>query len=89
MDEQQNEQLKGVVSNIIFACGGDTLQYDETINEVAKAVKEYIKNLTEVSLKLSERSDVVSPDGVIRALQVDPVTQYQVKEVFNQLKNKN
>ena len=73
--------LEKPVSHILFACAGDTQQYDETVSALADVAGTYIARLTRESVRVSSTPGTVKADDVVRALRCDPRTQTHVADV--------
>ena len=82
----KKDQLREVVSQLIYACVAEKEQYEETIDAVIASLEMYISNLTLAALKCADAPNKIKPDDVIRAMVNDPPKQTRVQHIFEEKK---
>ncbi|KAK8894648.1 hypothetical protein M9Y10_023085 [Tritrichomonas musculus] len=82
----KKDQLREVVSQLIYACVAEKEQYEETIDAVIQSLEMYISNLTLAALKCADTPNKIKPDDVIRAMVNDPQKQTRVQRIFEEKK---
>ena len=79
MPPRRGVTVKDAVSQMLYACGGDKKQYEQTVDAIVGAVKTYVSQLAVVALRNGTSPMKVRPDDVIQALSCDPVKRGHVE----------
>lgn len=85
----KKDQLREVISQLLYACGGDKNQYEETIDAIIACLESYLSQLTISALKTSDLANKIRSDDVIRALINDPLKQNRIQTQFEDKKKLN
>jgi hypothetical protein len=71
--------VRDCLSRVLFACAGDTVQYEETLDALCDSVESYVLHLTAASLRVAHFPNQIRfADGVL-ALACDPSAQSAVR----------
>lgn len=75
--------LREAVSNILYACAGDKIQYSETIDAIINALEMYISQLTITALNYSDSPNKIKHDAILAAIANDLKLQAHVQANFD------
>lgn len=82
----KKDQLRDVVSQLIYACAAEKEQYEETIDAVIASLEMYISQLTLAALRCADAPNKIKPDDVIRAMANDQPKQTRVQHIYEDKK---
>lgn len=82
MSGKKKDNYREVMSQILFACGGDRDQIDETIDALVGATETYVRQLAIAAYQQSTTANKVKPDDVLDALGNDIAIQQHITNIF-------
>lgn len=76
--------MRDIASQLLYACGGDKEQYDQTIDAVLGAIEYYITQLTQTALQGAADPSKITYDDVFKAISNDPIKHSHVSRKFDE-----
>jgi hypothetical protein len=74
--------FRKALSNMLYACAGDTRQYEETLDVIHQSVEKYVMHLTASANRRAHTAGVIRAEDVIAALDHDPTVKARVQRLF-------
>ena len=84
----RKDTLRELVSQLLYACGGDTEQYEQTIDATLGAIEYYITQLTQTALRGAPNPSRITLDDVLKAISNDPVKHSHVSRTWEEFMQK-
>jgi hypothetical protein len=77
-----SDAFRKALSNMLYACAGDTLQYEETLDVLHQSVEKYVVHLTASASRRASTAGVIRAEDVLGALDHDPTVKARVQRIF-------
>ncbi|KAH0793859.1 hypothetical protein GPJ56_002204 [Histomonas meleagridis] len=81
----KKDAMRELVSQLLYACGGDTEQYEQTIDATLGAIEYYITQLAQTAHRGAPNPSKITPDDVLKAISNDPVKHSHVSRTWDDL----